>query len=472
MRYDANVAPDPAAWRALDNTEAAGLVLRYHRRERPHPPAPNQRVHALFHVIVENQVAMGDEIPTAATVERLMSEGLSRHEAIHAIGSLLAKDIHRLLKEGGDEPDYSREEYHRQLRALTARSWRESALEYDGAAEEGFRDELDEDREDDEEENFDGDHEESWAEAGDEEILAALAVPLPAYPAGALRAAQRAGGRLTEHLLRIIEETRQAALRGEEVRGNAHLYAMLLLARLEESRAFDVIAKFFTMPEETYDPLVGDFLTEDLPRVLAAVCGGSMDRLLALAQDGSRDQWIRGAALHAIVALAQRGRLTRAAVATRIAPLLRVQPEGLDEASRTVLSAAVDVVLDLYLDELFDLARETIRKAKIGRAEGLEDCLDAVKRDGLKTTLRRTKQAAYYQPVRDVVEETEWWACFDPASLEDERDGEGWYCEECAEEHPADDEPYVRAQPKVGRNDPCPCGSGKKYKKCCYLKGA
>ena len=25
----------------------------------------------------------------------------------------------------------------------------------------------------------------------------------------------------------------------------------------------------------------------------------------------------------------------------------------------------------------------------------------------------------------------------------------------------------VHSQPKVGRNDPCPCGSGKKYKKCC-----
>jgi SEC-C motif-containing protein len=24
-----------------------------------------------------------------------------------------------------------------------------------------------------------------------------------------------------------------------------------------------------------------------------------------------------------------------------------------------------------------------------------------------------------------------------------------------------------REAPKVGRNDPCPCGSGKKYKKCC-----
>jgi SEC-C motif-containing protein len=28
-------------------------------------------------------------------------------------------------------------------------------------------------------------------------------------------------------------------------------------------------------------------------------------------------------------------------------------------------------------------------------------------------------------------------------------------------------EPYRREEPKVGRNDPCPCGSGKKFKKCC-----
>ena len=28
-------------------------------------------------------------------------------------------------------------------------------------------------------------------------------------------------------------------------------------------------------------------------------------------------------------------------------------------------------------------------------------------------------------------------------------------------------QPFRRETPKVGRNDPCPCGSGKKYKKCC-----
>ena len=31
--------------------------------------------------------------------------------------------------------------------------------------------------------------------------------------------------------------------------------------------------------------------------------------------------------------------------------------------------------------------------------------------------------------------------------------------------------PVVREEPKVGRNDPCPCGSGKKYKKCCGREG-
>lgn len=34
-------------------------------------------------------------------------------------------------------------------------------------------------------------------------------------------------------------------------------------------------------------------------------------------------------------------------------------------------------------------------------------------------------------------------------------------------EQPAAPKPYQHTGPKVGRNDPCPCGSGKKYKKCC-----
>jgi preprotein translocase subunit SecA len=37
-------------------------------------------------------------------------------------------------------------------------------------------------------------------------------------------------------------------------------------------------------------------------------------------------------------------------------------------------------------------------------------------------------------------------------------------------ERPARRTPIQRTEPRVGRNDPCPCGSGKKYKKCCLPK--
>ncbi|HIP18649.1 MAG TPA: hypothetical protein EYG78_04860 [Sulfurovum sp.] len=29
----------------------------------------------------------------------------------------------------------------------------------------------------------------------------------------------------------------------------------------------------------------------------------------------------------------------------------------------------------------------------------------------------------------------------------------------------------ISVEEKIGRNDPCPCGSGEKYKKCCLKKG-
>lgn len=39
-----------------------------------------------------------------------------------------------------------------------------------------------------------------------------------------------------------------------------------------------------------------------------------------------------------------------------------------------------------------------------------------------------------------------------------------WYF---TEGEPGVRKPVVRAEPKVGRNEPCPCGSGKKFKRCC-----
>jgi SEC-C motif-containing protein len=44
------------------------------------------------------------------------------------------------------------------------------------------------------------------------------------------------------------------------------------------------------------------------------------------------------------------------------------------------------------------------------------------------------------------------------------RDQDRWYYMDGAAPKP---QTLRHEQPKVGRNDPCPCGSGKKYKKCC-----
>jgi SEC-C motif domain protein len=44
------------------------------------------------------------------------------------------------------------------------------------------------------------------------------------------------------------------------------------------------------------------------------------------------------------------------------------------------------------------------------------------------------------------------------------KQGEKWYFVDGKAPAPKQ---YVRTDPKIGRNDPCTCGSGKKYKKCC-----
>jgi hypothetical protein len=69
-RYDPSEAPAPEEWLDIDEAERVRLVEGYHRRA--HGRLPNVVVHATFHVIVENQTALGDEIPVRRTLDRLM----------------------------------------------------------------------------------------------------------------------------------------------------------------------------------------------------------------------------------------------------------------------------------------------------------------------------------------------------------------------------------------------------------------
>ena len=120
-RYNPESKVPAAFWLGLDESERIRMVEDYHRRAGI--KLPNRRVHAALHAIVETQVAMGDETEAQATLTRLLSEGLDRHDAIHAIGDVLAEHMHHLQK--GQEAGNPNETYSKSLRHLTARKWLE-----------------------------------------------------------------------------------------------------------------------------------------------------------------------------------------------------------------------------------------------------------------------------------------------------------------------------------------------------------
>lgn len=120
-RYDPNQAPDPREWNALDEPEQILLAKQYHESERV--DLPNAAVHAVFHVVVENQIAMGEEMTVSKTLDRLVADGLDRHEAVHAIGAILAGHMHSMM--GEESSEFSEDAYASDLDALTVEKWRE-----------------------------------------------------------------------------------------------------------------------------------------------------------------------------------------------------------------------------------------------------------------------------------------------------------------------------------------------------------
>jgi len=122
-RYDPFEAPDPAEWLALDEQERIDLAREYHRSAGIR--VPNAKAHAAAHAVVETQIALGDETPARRTAQRLMDEGLDRHDAIHAIGSVLFGVMHDLMQTPDSGADASAS-YFAELERLTAEDWRQS----------------------------------------------------------------------------------------------------------------------------------------------------------------------------------------------------------------------------------------------------------------------------------------------------------------------------------------------------------
>lgn len=88
--YDPENPPESAAWLAMPEAERLRVVAHHHMANRL--KSGNQKAHAAFHVAVENQAAMGFG-PTVRALARLQQQGLCRHDAVHAVSSVLAESI-------------------------------------------------------------------------------------------------------------------------------------------------------------------------------------------------------------------------------------------------------------------------------------------------------------------------------------------------------------------------------------------
>lgn len=118
-QYDPDMDPDPAAWLALDEDERLQLVRYAHRSvSREHPAMESVDSHVSIHTIVENQLAMNKPAIVRSKLAELCAQGLTRHEAVHAIGSVIAEHMWKVTRQQAVADDYERN-----LKKLSKASW-------------------------------------------------------------------------------------------------------------------------------------------------------------------------------------------------------------------------------------------------------------------------------------------------------------------------------------------------------------
>jgi hypothetical protein len=269
---------------------------------------------------------------------------------------------------------------------------------------------------------------------------------------------------ITPELLRILEETVDRAVQ-LDAEGNymAHLYAMFLLAQFRETRAYPLVVRLASLPGDLPDSLCGEFITEDLGQVLASVCGGELAGIQSLIENEATDQWVRSAALGSLVTLVAAGQKSRDEIVNYFAGLFRGK---LVRQWSHVWDTLISCSSDLHAEELLDDIKQAYEEGLVDPGFIGFDDVKSVMAMGKDRTLARLADDPHRRLVDDTVAEMGWWACF----RQDSRNGANSPTEVSSRTTPKPGvaaSQIIKAAPKIGRNERCPCGSGKKYKKCC-----
>jgi len=233
-----------------------------------------------------------------------------------------------------------------------------------------------------------------------------------------------------------------------------------LLGEWREKAAYRPLARLLRLPGSDVDAIFGDSITTTSHRVMSAVFDGDPDPLYQIILDPNADEYLRASMCEALAMVTLRGELDRDLAGRFLRDaFMEIQPQAESYAWVGWQSAIATLGLSdlkILVKNAFD--RGFIDDHVLGFDHFEQDLKQGMEHPG--EPLRPDDDE--YTLFGDTIDELSGWYCFTEQYNEDQ---ERW--RQQAEVEPILSQPYENPFKGVGRNDPCPCGSGKKFKKCC-----
>jgi hypothetical protein len=279
-------------------------------------------------------------------------------------------------------------------------------------------------------------------------------------PVEAIRQARLHRDAVVPRLIEVLQNASARARAGEKCKPDATFFALFLLAEFQAKEALPAILEAVSLPGELPFDLFGDAITSILARVLAALIEDRFEVLDQLIRDQGLNEYVRWEGAQAYLLLVRDGRMTRLEAVQRLQQHLR---EAIQRGDFRIAGPLVSQLTRLAPKEAYEDITEAYRQ---GLVETILVTLEDVERNIAEgeSGFRRWQARCEPTGVADTIAELETWAAFrkEPpprpaAKLPPPRIA-------------PPSEPFPPPEPTarhVGRNEPCPCGSGKKFKKCC-----
>lgn len=299
------------------------------------------------------------------------------------------------------------------------------------------------------------------------EIIAEFSGAEGVFPREAMEAAIAQPEAITPHLLDYLREVIDDP-DSEYVEAMGPIIAIYLLSQFRETRAYPLLVELASLPSERVDFMFGDFITGGLGRALASVSGGEIGGIQRLIENEEANEWVRTAGINALETLVGQGLLS---------------PEALHDYYQKLYAELERVETVLWSELIHSTAvlHFTDLRPEIDRVfeDDLVD-LSFINQKGIDEIFAQDAEATFYEElvdsphhrlIDDTIGELEWWAAFDEEQEEEYDEEFEDFLRDITPPLPPVEaftpgETFVRTGEKIGRNDPCPCGSGRKYKQC------